>query len=131
MEQKNEPRRTRIVGLRLTLKEYQGIEKKWKETTFSKLSDYLRSIIFGKPVVTTYRNRSVDDLIAEMALLRQELNRIGVNFNQSVKKLHVLRETPQFMRWLTTHEVEKRTMLNKLDEIKVQIQKMVELWLRK
>ncbi|WP_343606266.1 plasmid mobilization relaxosome protein MobC [Fluviicola sp.] len=129
MEENRQQGRTRMIGVRLTPQEYLGIEKKWKQTTFGKLSDYLRSVIFGKPVTTLYRNQSADDLLAEMALLRQELNRIGVNFNQSVKKLHVLHETPQFMRWLTTHEVEKRTMLNKLDEINNRIHKFSErLW---
>lgn len=118
------------MGIRLTSEEFGQIELKRQKSTFKKLSDYLRCLIFNRPVVSTYRNQSIDDLIAEFALLRQELNRIGVNFNQSVKKLHTLHETPEFLRWLTTHEVEKRTMLNKLDEIKNHIRKIVETWLR-
>ena len=129
MERKQQ-KRSRIIGLRLTSDEFGQIEKKWQKSTARKLSDYLRNLLFEKPVVSTYRNQSIDDLMAEMALLRLELNRIGVNFNQSVKKLHTLRETPEFLRWLTTREVEKRTMLNKLDEIRNHIQKMVEIWLQ-
>lgn len=128
MEENRQENRTRIIGLRLTLAEYHEIEKKWQKTNIRKLSDYLRNVLFGKSITTVYRNQSVDDAVAELALLRQELNRIGVNFNQSVKKLHVLHETPQFLRWLTTHEVEKRTLSNKLDEIKDHIRKIAGLW---
>lgn len=125
MEDRQE-NRTRRITLRLTVAEYESIEKKWRNTIMLKLSDYLRSLIFRKPIVTTCRNRSVDDLLVELGMLRTELNRIGVNFNQSVKKLHTLHETPQFMRWLTTHEVEKRTLANKLEEINSHMQKIAE-----
>lgn len=129
MESKQE-KRSRTVGLRLTANEFGQIEKDWRKSTIRKLSEYIRNLLFGKPIVTVYRNQSIDDLIAELRFLRMELNRIGVNFNQSVKKLHVLHETPEFKRWLTTHEVEKRTMVNKLDEIRDHIRKIVETWLR-
>lgn len=125
MENKQE-NRTRRITLRLTVAEYEKIEKNWRNTITQKLSDHLRNLIFRKPIVTTCRNRSIDDLVIELGLLRQELNRIGVNFNQSVKKLHTLHETPEFMRWLTTHEVEKRTLANKMDEIKEHIHKIAE-----
>jgi len=128
MEKKQE-NRTRRITLRLTVEEFKQIEKTWQKTTIQKLSDYLRKVLFGKPVTTTCRNQSIDDLVAELTLLRTELNHIGVNFNQSVKKLHTLQETPQFIRWMTTHEVEKRTLSNKLDEIKKHMQKIVEAWL--
>ncbi len=76
MEQTN-TNRTRIIGLRLTLKEYEQIEKKFKASTCRKLSDYVRRSIFEKPIVTTYRNQSLDDSMTEMMRLRNELNSIG------------------------------------------------------
>ncbi len=130
MKENRTTKRTRVVGIRLTAEEFNIIEKKIENTTFRKLSEYLRAVLFNGKVVTTYRNRSADDLIAELSMLRQEINRIGVNFNQSVKKLHVLQDEPAFKRWLLVHELEKKTMVNKLDEIKIQIRKIAELWLR-
>jgi hypothetical protein len=50
--------RSRIIGLRLTLKEYEQVEKKRKASTCRKLSDYVRRSLFEKPIVTTYRNQS-------------------------------------------------------------------------
>lgn len=53
--------RIRIVGVRFTTKEYEQIEKKWKDSTCRKLSEYVRKIIFNQPIVATYRNKSLDD----------------------------------------------------------------------
>lgn len=122
--------RTRIIGLRLTLKEYEQIEKKWKASTCRKLSNYVRRSLFEKPIVTTYRNQSQDDFMAEVMKLRNELNAIGNNFNQAVKKLHTLQQFGKFRSWLITYELEKQTLLNKVDEIKNHIQKIGEKWLQ-
>jgi hypothetical protein len=122
--------RSRIIGLRLTLKEYEQIEKKWKTSTCRKLSDYVRRSLFEKPIVTTYRNQSLDDYMTEAIKLRNELNSIGNNFNQAVKKLHTLYQIAEFRSWVITYEVEKKTLLNKVDEIKNHIQKIAEKWLQ-
>lgn len=122
--------RTRIIGLRLTPLEYAKIEKKWKASTCRKLSDYVRRSLFDKPIVTTYRNRSLDDFMAEMIRLRSELNAVGNNFNQAVKKLHMLSRIAEFKSWLMTYEVEKNTLFNKVDEVKNRIGKMSESWLQ-
>lgn len=122
--------RTRIIGLRLTPGEYEKIEKKWQNSTCRKLSEYVRHSLFEKPIVTTYRNQSADDFMAEMAKLRKELNHVGNNFNQAVKKLHTLQKITEFKSWLIAYEVEKRTLFNKVDEIKNHIQKMAEIWLQ-
>lgn len=129
MEQE-QTNRSRIIGLRLTPREYELVEKKWKASTCRKLSDYVRRSIFEKPIVTTYRNQSFDDFMAEAIKLRNELNGIGNNFNQAVKKLHTLHQIPEFRDWLISYELEKKVLLNKVDEIKNHIQKIGEKWLQ-
>ena len=129
MKQK-ETNRSRIIGSRLTPKEYEQIREKWKASTCRKLSDYIRRSIFEKPIVTTFRNQSLDDFMTEAIRLRNELNGIGNNFNQAVKKLHTLHEIAEFRNWLITYELEKKIMLNKVDEIKNHIQKIAEKWLQ-
>lgn len=129
MEKENVSR-TRIIGLRLTPQEYAKIEKKWRASTCRKLSEYVRRSLFEKPIVTTYRNRSLDDFMAEMIQLRGELNAVGNNFNQAVKKLHTLHQISEFKSWLIAYEVEKKTLFNKVDEVKNRIQKMSETWLQ-
>jgi cell fate (sporulation/competence/biofilm development) regulator YmcA (YheA/YmcA/DUF963 family) len=122
--------RSRIIGLRLTPVEYEQIEKKWKASTCRKLSDYVRKSLFEKPIVTTYRNQSLDDFMTEAMKLRGELNGVGNNFNQAVKKLHALQQIAEFRSWIFTYELEKQTLLNKVEEIKTHIQKIAEKWLQ-
>ena len=68
--------------------------------------------------------------MTEMMQLRSELNSIGNNFNQAVKKLHTLQQIVEFKAWLITYELEKQTLLNKVDEIKNRINKIADQWLQ-
>jgi len=90
----------------------------------------VRRSIFEKPIVTTYRNQSLDDFMAEMMLLRNELNTIGSNFNQAVKKLNSLQEITEFRSWIITYELENKILINKVNEIKNRINKIADEWLQ-
>ena len=122
--------RNRIIGLRLTIKEYQQIEKQFKNSTAKKMSDYVRHILFNKPITVYQRNKSLDDFMAEMISLRNELNGIGNNFNQAVKKLHTLQQIQEFKTWIISYELEKKSLFNKVDEIKYRINKIADEWLQ-
>jgi hypothetical protein len=127
---KEKSNRVRIIGLRLTEVEYKSIEGKWKTSTSRKLSDYIRRCIFRKQIVTTHRNRSLDEFMEEMILLRKELNAIGNNFNQSVKKLHTIQNVSEFKPWMFDHELERKIIFNKIEEIKNRIHQIAEIWLQ-
>lgn len=122
--------RTRIIGLRLTPEEYTKIERKWKASTCRKLSDYIRKHLFDKPIVNTYRNQSLDDCMEETIVLCNELNAIGNNINQAVKKLHTLQQIPEFRNWIIGYDLDKKILFNKVEEIKKHIQKITDKWLQ-
>lgn len=127
---KEQNNRTKWLHLRLTPDEYQKIMKEFNKSTCRKISDYGRKNLLQKPIVNTYRNQSLDDFMAEMIRLRGELNAIGNNFNQAVKKLHALQQITDFKHWLISYELEKKILFNKVDEIKKHIQKFAESWLQ-
>ena len=129
MEKENS-NRTRIVGLRFTLAEYAKIERKWKASTCRKLSEYIRKYLFNKTITTNYRNESLDEFMIELIRLRTELKAIGNNLNQAVKKLHTLNQIAEFRTWIITHELEQKTLLDKMEEIKKCTQKISEKWLQ-
>jgi hypothetical protein len=129
MERENS-NRTRIVGLRFTPEEYKKIERRWKASTCRKLSDYIRKHLFDKPITTNYRNKSLDEFMSEIIRLRGELSAIGNNFNQAVKKLHTLNQIPEFKVWIISSELDKKNLLEKVEEIKEYIQKISVKWLR-
>ncbi|MEO8766393.1 MAG: plasmid mobilization relaxosome protein MobC [Ginsengibacter sp.] len=122
--------RTRWLHLRLTPVEYEKIHGQFSKTTCRKLSEYARKILLGKPLIITTRDQFLDDFMAETIRLRNDLNGIGNNFNQVVKKLHTLDQIPEFRQWITTYEIEKKILVNKIDEIKNHIRKIGEKWLQ-
>ena len=124
-----EPERTRIVAFRLMPGEYARLETTWKKTTIKELSEYLRRLIFNKPVTRYVRNQSLDEFMAEMILLRKELNSIGINFNQAVRKLHTFDRVPQMQLWLKGFEQDKDVLFGKVEEIKNHINLISDQWL--
>lgn len=122
--------RTKWLHLRLKPEEYAKIHKQFSKTTCRKISDYSRKILLDKPITATYRNQSLDDFMTEVMQLRSELNSIGNNFNQAVKKLHTLQQIAEFRSWIISYELEKQTLLNKIEEIKNRINKIADQWLQ-
>jgi len=64
-----------------------------------------------------------------MACLRKELNAIGNNYNQAVKKLHTLDKIPEFRIWTQDNEGVKLAFLKKVEDIKSRIYQINEQWL--
>ena len=122
--------RTKLITLRLTLAEWEQLNSRFKATTCRKFSDYLRKVLLTGKVTVLTRNQSLDDFMTEMMQLRSELNSIGNNFNQAVKKLHTLNQIPEFKVWIISAELDKKILFDKIDEIKNYIQKISERWLR-
>ena len=129
MEDKNQ-NRTRIVGIRLTVSEFNSLEWNWRSSTCRKLSEYARSVLLGRPIVRSFRNKSVDESMVLLIQLRNELNAIGVNLNQTVKKLHTFPPHTDLKAWIFNQQLQNKILSNKLSEIRLLIQKMGEAWLQ-
>lgn len=127
-EQKNI--RNKWLHLRLSEAEYKKIQNGFSKSTKRKISDYVRCILLNKPITVYTRSKSLDDFISEMILLRSELNSIGNNFNQSVKRLHTLDEISEIKAWAIINEKSKEIFLKKVDEIKGKINQISDKWLQ-
>ncbi|MEO6931381.1 MAG: plasmid mobilization relaxosome protein MobC [Chitinophagaceae bacterium] len=112
------------------MEEYSKLEKGWKASTCRKLSDYIRKILFNKPIVTRYRDQSMDDLMTEMIELKTELGRVGNNFNQAVRRLNGIDKIGEIRTWLITYEDDKNRLLQGVENIKTHVQKVAEKWLQ-
>lgn len=130
MMKRENSNRTRIVGLRLTPEEYSQIERKFRASTCRKLSDHIRRHLFNQPIVSTYRNQSLDELVEETIILTSELNAIGNNINQIAKKVNSLQLIPEFKQQLYLFETERKRLFIKMEEISIHTQKMSEKWLQ-
>ena len=128
MEQENN--KTKWLHLRLSPAEHTYINKQFKKTTCRKLSEYARKILLGKPIVASYRNESMDKLMSELISLRYELNAIGNNFNQAVRKLNATDRPEQMLAWVKLYERDKDTLLASMVKVEKMIAKISDLWLQ-
>ncbi|WP_163397462.1 plasmid mobilization protein [Flavobacterium fluviatile] len=122
--------KTKWLHLRLSSAEHEQLQKLFRKSTCRKMSDFARKNLLQKPVILRYRNESLDDLMTELILLRKDLNGIGNNFNQAVKKLHTLRQIPEFKHWLAITELEKKILFNAINSIKKNIENLSKKWLQ-
>lgn len=120
--------RTKWLHLRLSPKEYEQLSAEFKRTTTRRLSVYARNILLGKPMIASHRNKSMDDLMTELIRLRTELNSIGNNFNQLVKKLHSTQQTESITALLKTSEKERMRLLEHIAGIQLFIEKNAQAW---
>jgi hypothetical protein len=122
--------RTKLLQVRLTPGEFEKINATFSKSTFRKLSDYVRKKLLDKPIAIYQRNQSLDDFMAEMIALRQELNAIGINYNQVAKKLNSVQQNDEIKAWAIINESGRQNLFQKIEEIKLKISQINDQWLR-
>ena len=120
--------RTKWLHLRLTEDEQSKLNKLHSASFCPKISDYARSVLLGKPIIAAYRNKSMDDFMAEMIRLRTELNSIGNNFNQVVKRLNTYQRHESISALLVAYELDKRKLLKHIESIQLFIEINAVSW---
>lgn len=130
MENSTDNKTKNWISFRVKPDEYNKIHSLFSSTTCRKLSEYARKILLNKPVVIKYRNQSADEFLSVMIPLKNELNAIGKNFNQAVKKLHTLNQFSELKNWLVSYEEDRQKLMPQIDEIKTKINQIFEQWLQ-
>jgi MobC-like protein len=121
-------KRTRILNIRLSESEFRKIHDEFSRSTKRKRSEYIRSILLNKPITVYTRNKSIDDFLDEIILLRRELNAIGNNFNQSVKRLHMSKHISEIKTWAILNENSKELFFKKIEKIENKIIQIDNKW---
>lgn len=129
MEEKNSGRNM-WLHIRLTKEEFEQIDRNFKASACRKRSDFVRRNLLRKPIVLRYRNESLDKLLQELIQLRSQLNFIGNNFNQSVKKLHSLFEISDFKVWILAFDSDRNKYFSLMEQIKKHIENLAQKWLQ-
>jgi len=126
----NKKLKDKWLHIRIDQIEREQIQSLFARSKDRKLSGYLRKVILQKPVVFTYRNQSLEDIVTVMTRLQNDLNGLVNNYNQAVHKLHTLRDIPEYAIWLITYEHDRKKLLEDIAEIKSYIRKTAALWLQ-
>ena len=120
--------RHKWLNIRLSEQEFKKINDGFSRSTKRKRSEYVRSILLGKPISVYTRSKSIDDFLNEMITLRQELNHIGNNFNQLVKRLHMMEEKWEVKSWVILNEKTQGLLIKKVEEIENKIIQIDSKW---
>ncbi|AYD47312.1 plasmid mobilization protein [Arachidicoccus soli] len=96
MENINKNTRNKALKIYLSSEEYQVIRNNLAETTHLYMSEYLRKILLKKPIIGSYRDQTMEDLMNVLVELKNELNSIGNNFNLAIKELHSLQHIAEY-----------------------------------
>ena len=94
--------------------QHQMFKAAWLSSTCRSRSEYIRRKLMDEPITVNQRNQSFDDFMAEMILLRMELNSIVAG----VKTITVIPESLG------------RLLLEKISEIKLKINQINDQWLQ-
>lgn len=120
--------RSKWLTIRLSEDEEKKLNRFFQRTTSGSLSEYSRDVLLQEPITFLHRNQSADEFLAEMIQLKNELNAIGNNFNQVVKKLHTLDHIPEFKTWVLLNESARNSFFKKADEIKEKLNQIYQKW---
>ncbi|MDH7463206.1 mobilization protein [Chitinophagaceae bacterium 26-R-25] len=86
--------------------------------------------VFDKPITIYSRNQSLDDCMLGLIRLKNQLNSIGINYNQVVKKMYTLDHIFEVKNWLLQHDQAIGLLAVKMNDIKLQIGKINDAWLQ-
>lgn len=131
MMQETKENRTRWLKVRLKPSEYEQIEKRTQRTTFQTMSEFARAMLTGKPVRVLTRDQSMDEILEELILLRKELNGIGQNLNQAVKRIHSASDQADARLWMGLLTVINGNLSPAIGQIKERMNQYADLWLQK
>ena len=123
--------RSRILLTRLKPAEFTLLDSRFKKTRFRKLSEYIRSVLLEKPITVTYRDKSMDEVLEELILLRRELNAIGNNLNQTVRNINSAHGHADTRLWVTLLGVINSKLEPSILQIKDQMNKYADIWSQK
>ncbi|MGC4234560.1 MAG: plasmid mobilization relaxosome protein MobC [Niabella sp.] len=116
-EEKITPKRW--ISIRVKPDEYTDIYRLFKQTTCTKLSQYVRKVLLQKPVVILYKDEASREILSALNQLSRELSAIGNNFNQTVHKLHTLDHVPEIKIWAELTESTRQNLVKKIEEVRV------------
>ena len=82
--------RNRRLTVRFTEEEFEKLMIQMQFAGFNSMSFYARSVLLEGRIRRRNLSKSTSNLTREITLLKSELRKIGVNYNQRVKALNTL-----------------------------------------
>lgn len=92
---KQRERLSKIFSVRVSERFYNRLEEIRKNSNCQYIGEVARRILYREEIIWYHKDASMDSTIAELALIRKELNSIGININQVTRHFHSADTTNQ------------------------------------
>lgn len=118
-EKSEEEKRERMVQVRFTGEEYDQLDKRRQTTMARNMSCFVRSVCLEKPLLIKTQMETYQDIaLSLLREIRSDLLRIGVNINQSSRRINsttdyhdLRRDVNQMSTNMTTLEAQLRMLI--------------------
>ena len=88
-EKPEEEKRGRFVQVRFTMDEHRKMEERKSKTMAKDMSSFIRSVCLEKPLLMKTQMETYQDIaLSLLREMRSDLLRIGVNINQSSRRIN-------------------------------------------
>lgn len=118
------------IDVRLTGAEHSKIDNMYKISTCRTKAQYVRELIFNRPVRIFYRNQSLDDLIEEIVILNREINILKEHQSKTLEILYTYKNSSELNESIQLAALKITGLHKKMDEVKNQMEKITEKWLQ-
>ncbi|MFB3389620.1 hypothetical protein [Flavobacterium sp. LAR06] len=130
MAKTNQTRKNHRITVNFTLAESKKIDNQLKISTCRTKAEYLHELIRNRPITTLYRNQSLEDLIEVIGILNLEINTLKAKLLSTVETLYTNKNSVELEAYFQEMEMNITGLNTKMDEVKTQIEKIVEKWLQ-
>ena len=118
------------IDVRLTGAEHSKIDNMYKISTCRTKAQYVRELIFNRPVRIFYRDQSLDDLIEEIVILNREINILKEHQSKTLEILYTYKNSSELNESIQLAALKITGLHKKMDEVKNQMEKITEKWLQ-
>lgn len=122
---------TNPIIIRVTLEEFNKLEKVRKESDCKSVGEVMRKILANRKITYLHRDVSMNGPMEELALIRKEIKAIGININQQTHRFHMSQSNGERTVYaLKTARIYKQ-LEPRIDELLNIVSKLAERWLQK
>lgn len=119
------------LSTHLTEEEYRPLADAFRQSTFRRMSHYLRARLLSEPVTVLARDASLDELVEEIKRVKYELNAIGRNVNQLVLRQATQLTSRELVQLMGRIQVQQEEYLEVCSRLQKLFDQVAERWLQK
>ncbi|MDX3917228.1 MULTISPECIES: mobilization protein [Olivibacter] len=121
---------TNPIVIRVTLNEFNKLEKIRKESDCRSIGEVVRKTLLKQRITYLHRDVSMNGPMEELALIRKEIKAIGANINQQTHRFHTSQSEAERAFFALKTASTYKQMKPKIERLLDIVSKLAEKWLQ-